>query len=65
MLNLQGFESEVHSAAIPENVNLLYNSYELRSRDRIPVWNDVVWRNYVPLEIKIVNRPGYQGGQLV
>ena len=61
MLNLQGTDSEVHSAATPEDVNLIYNSYELRSRDRIPIWNDVVWRNYVPLQIKIAPHDDFVG----
>ncbi len=50
MLHLQDIESEVNSAAMLVDAKLIYSSHELPSRDRIPIWNEVVWRNYVPLD---------------
>ncbi len=61
MLNLHGTDSEVHSAATSGNANLIYSSYEIPSRDRISIWNDVVWRNYVPLQIKIAPHDDFAG----
>jgi len=61
MLHLRGSESEVHSAAIPGDARLIYSSNELPSRDRIAIWNEVVWRNYVPLQIKIAPHDDFAG----
>jgi AraC-like DNA-binding protein len=61
MLHLQDIESEVHSAAILVDAKLIYSSHELPSRDRIPIWNEVVWRNYVPLQIKITPHDDFAG----
>ena len=61
MLNLHGTESEVHAAASQGDAMLIYSSHELPSRDRIPIWNEVVWRNYVPLQIKIAPHDDFAG----
>jgi AraC-like DNA-binding protein len=61
MLNLRGTEFKAHSAATQVDTKLIYSSYELPSRDRIPIWNDVVWRNYVPLQIKIAPHDDFAG----
>ena len=61
MLHLHGAESEVHAAASQGDATLIYSSHELPSRDRIPIWNEVVWRNYVPLQIKIAPHDDFAG----
>lgn len=61
MSNLRGTESHSHSTATLGDTKLIYSSYELPSRDRIPIWNDVVWRNYVPLQIKIAPHDDFAG----
>ena len=61
MLHLHGTESEAPSKATPVDAKLIYSSHELPSRDRIPIWNDVVWRNYVPLQIKIAPHDDFAG----
>ena len=61
MLHLHGTESEAPSEATPLDAKLIYSSHELPSRDRIPIWNDVVWRNYVPLQIKIAPHDDFAG----
>ncbi len=63
MSNLRGTESKSHShsAATLGDTKLIYSSYELPSRDRIPIWNDVVWHNYVPLQIKIAPHDDFAG----
>jgi AraC-like DNA-binding protein len=61
MLNLHGTESKVLSAATPGDAKIIYSSIELPSRDRIPIWNDVVWRNYVPLQIKVAPHDDFAG----
>ena len=61
MLHLHSAESEVHAAASQGDATLIYSSHELPSRDRIPIWNEVVWRNYVPLQIKIAPHDDFAG----
>lgn len=61
MLNLHENESEVHATETAGDSKIIYSSRELESRDRIPVWNDVVWRNYVPLHIQIAPHDDFAG----
>lgn len=39
----------------------LYRSNELAANERIPVWQEVVWRNYVPLDIRLMRADGFTG----
>ncbi|OXR48298.1 AraC family transcriptional regulator [Pusillimonas sp. T2] len=43
------------------DTHVLYRSKELAPRDRISIWNDVVWRNYVPLSIQIAPHDNFVG----
>src|SRR5690625_359396 len=43
------------------SVDILYQSYKFDRRDRIPIWNDVVWRNYVPLAIQVKPHDNFVG----
>ena len=61
MLHLHGIDSEVHSADTLGDAKLIYSSHELPSRDRVAIWNEVVWRNYVPLQIKIAPHDDFAG----
>lgn len=61
MLNLHKTESKVQSVQNAEDSKIIYSSVELPNRDRIPIWNDVVWRNYVPLQIQIAPHDDFAG----
>lgn len=61
MVYLQETEFEVGSTKSPVDGKLIYSSDELPMRDRIPVWHDMVWRNYVPLQIKIAPHDNFAG----
>lgn len=61
MLHSHGTEAEVRSSRSMLDGKLIYSSHELSVRDRIPVWHDVVWRNYVPLQIKIAPHDDFAG----
>lgn len=61
MVYLQETEFEVGSTKSPMDGKLIYSSDELPMRDRIPVWHDMVWRNYVPLQIKIAPHDNFAG----
>ncbi len=61
MLQLHKTESNIHTARIAGNSKIIYSSHELASRDRISIWNDVVWRNYVPLHIQIAPQDDFAG----
>ena len=39
----------------------IYQSHELPANDRIPVWHDVIWRSYVPLNIQLREQQNFQG----
>lgn len=43
------------------DAHVIYRSHELATHDRIPIWNDVVWRNYVPLSIQIAPHNNFVG----
>ena len=40
---------------------ILYRSNELAANERIPIWQEVVWRNYVPLDIRLTRADSFTG----
>lgn len=65
MLHLSTSSSDCHTKESCTNARVVYRSHELPSHDRIPIWNDVVWRNYVPLNIDITPRDDFKGQVLL
>lgn len=61
MSDLPASDSERHAIKSSADVRVVYQSHELPFHDRIPVWNDVVWRNYVPLNIEVTPRDDFSG----
>lgn len=61
MSDLPVSDSERHVIQSSADVRVVYQSHELPCHDRIPVWNDVVWRNYVPLNIEVTPRDDFSG----
>lgn len=61
MSQLHKTDSGVKTTDVVGASNIIYRSHELARRDRIPVWNDVVWRNYVPLHIQIEPHDEFAG----
>ncbi|MCW2793435.1 MAG: AraC family transcriptional regulator [Nocardioides sp.] len=42
-------------------MSFVFDSHELGSHDGLALWNDVIWSNYVPLDIRLAQREEFYG----
>lgn len=42
-------------------VETLYHSSKVAASDRVPIWNEVVWKSYVPLAIEVPEKSNFVG----